>query len=46
MDHYKTALQRAYREHGVKVASSFSRGAYDKVGRAKLEQELEIELKL
>jgi len=45
IDNFETALQRANKNHGIIVALSFGKGAYEEVGRAKLEQGLDIELK-
>jgi hypothetical protein len=45
IDNFETALQRANKQHGIIVALSFGRGAYDEIARAKHEQGLEIELK-
>jgi len=45
VDNFETALRRAKKTHGIIVAFSFGRGAYEEVARAKNEEGLLIELK-
>lgn len=44
VDNFETALRRVGKDKGVIVAFSFSKGAYEEVARAKMHDELEIEL--
>ena len=46
IDNFETAIRRAKKKRGIIVAFSFGRGAYEEVARAKLHDELEIELKI
>lgn len=46
VDNFETAMRRAGKKKGVIVAFSFGKGAYEEVARAKLEEGLEIELKI
>jgi len=45
VDNFETALRRVGKDKGVIIAFSFSKGAYEEVARAKMHDELEIELK-
>jgi DNA modification methylase len=45
IDNFETAIRRANKSKGIFVALSFGRGAYEEVARAKLHDELDIELK-
>lgn len=45
VDNFETAIQRAGKDRGVIVAFSFGKGAYEEVGRAKNEMNLDIRLK-
>lgn len=44
VDNFETALRRARKKSGVIVGFSFSKGAYEEVARAKLEEGFDIEL--
>ena len=45
IDSFETAIRREKKRRGVVVAFSFSKGSYEEVARAKLHDDLEIELK-
>lgn len=45
IDNFETAIRRAKKKKGVFVAFSFGKGAYEEVARARLHDDLEIELK-
>lgn len=45
IDNFETAIRRAKRKKGVFVAFSFGKGAHEEVARARLHDDLEIELK-
>lgn len=45
MDNFETAIRRANKDKGTIVAFSFGKGAYEEAARAKLHDNLEIELK-
>lgn len=44
VDNFETAMRRVKSRRGIIVAFSFSKGAYEEVARAKLQEGLEIEL--
>jgi len=44
VDNFETAMRRVKAKRGIIVAFSFSKGAYEEVARAKLQEGLEIEL--
>ena len=46
IDNFETAIRRVKKDRGVVVALSFGRGAYEEVARARLEDGLDIELKI
>jgi hypothetical protein len=45
IDNFETAIRRVKRDRSVVVASSFGRGAYKEVARAKMEDGMDIELR-
>jgi len=45
IDNFETALRRANKNKGIIVAFSFGKGAHEEVARAKLHDNMEIELK-
>jgi hypothetical protein len=44
VDNFETAIQRAGKDRGVVVASSFGKGAYEEVARTKNEMGVDIKL--
>ena len=46
IDNFETAMRRKGKDKGIIVAFSFTKGAYEEVARAKLENGAEIELKM
>lgn len=45
VDNFETAMSRVKKSHGVIIAISFSKGAYEEVARVKTQNGINIELK-